>query len=153
MKELIESINEIVKYGLNSNISELTKEQNLEKNLISIYQLFFELEYNFDETEYVEFEDKKSLDIEKNIKSNFPTLGFYNTFINFTEVPINENNLALGDAFDDLSDIIIDLLEVKWRLENNSYNDGIWFFKFIFKNHTKSHILGLLNYLNEKNNL
>ena len=40
MKELIESINEIVKYGLESNISELEKVQNLEKNLIIFYKLF-----------------------------------------------------------------------------------------------------------------
>ena len=149
MKELIESINEIVKYGLESNISELEKVQNLEKNLIIFYKLYFEFEDKFDETEYSEFDSSKFLNIEENIKSNFPTIGFYNTFIDLTKVPTTESNCALGDAFDDLLDIIKDILEIKWRLENNSYDNGIWFFKFIFKKHTKQHILGLLNYLNE----
>lgn len=149
MKELIQSINQIIKYALKSNIAELEKEQNLEKNLIIIYKLYFEFEYNFDEVKYSEFDITKFLNIEDNIKSNFPTIGFYNTFIDLTKVPTTESNCALGDAFDDLFDIIKDLLEIKWRLENNSYDDGIWYFKFIFKNHTKQHILGLLHYLNE----
>ena len=66
MKELIESINEIVKYGLESNISELEKVQNLEKNLIIFYKLYFEFEDKFDETEYSEFDSSKFLNIEEN---------------------------------------------------------------------------------------
>lgn len=45
---------------------------------------------------------------------------------------------AIGDAIDDLSDIIIDLLEIKGRIENNSLADGIWFFE-------------LLNFMKQKN--
>ena len=32
----------------------------------------------------------------------------------------NFKDMAIGDAIDDLSDIIIDLLEIKWRIESNS---------------------------------
>lgn len=62
----------------------------------------------------------------------------------------NKTENTLGDAVDDLLDIIKDLLEVKWRIENNSLDDGVWFFKFIFRSHTQQHILDLLNYIKQK---
>lgn len=46
-----------------------------------------------------------------------------------------------------MTDIIYDLLEVKWRIEHNSLKDGLWYFKFIFQEHTKQHILDLLNFM------
>ena len=58
---------------------------------------------------------------------------------------------AIGDAIDDLTDIIIDLSEIKWRIENNSLADGLWFFELIFYAHTQQHILDLLNYMKQKN--
>ena len=50
-----------------------------------------------------------------------------------------------------LTDIITDLFEIKWRLENNSLADGLWYFELIFKGHTQLHILDLLNYMKQKN--
>ncbi len=151
MEELLKIIRNITKYGLESNISE--KENDLEHHLIQIYNSYFQYNYNFDENEYSKFDNSNYQNIQENIKSNFPEFGFYNVVLNPSNIVNAEVEVVLGDAIDDLSDIIIDLLEVKWRLENNSYDDGIWFFKFIFTNHTKSHILGLLNYLNKKENL
>jgi hypothetical protein len=74
----------------------------------------------------------------------------YKTILDIEEID-NLKDVSIGDAVDDLSDIIIDLLEIKWRIENNSLADGLWFFEFIFNNHTKLHILELLNYLKRKN--
>lgn len=146
MKKLIEKINNINKYGLESNISQ--KAIDLEYHLIQIYNSFFDYDYNFDETEYDKFDNSNYQNIQENIKSNFPEFGFYNIVLNPKD-NISGAEIVLGDAIDDLNDIIIDLLEVKWRLENNSFDDGIWYFKFIFENHTKFHILGLLNYLHK----
>jgi len=141
-------INNVTKYGLQSNICE--KEKDLEHHLIQIYNSYFQYGYDFDENEYSKFDNSNHQNIQENIKSNFPEFGFYNVILNPFDIVDSKMEIVLCDAIDDLNDIILDLLEVKWRLENNSYNDGIWFFKFIFTNHTKSHILNLLNYLNKK---
>ena len=45
MRELIPTINEIVKYGLHLNLTVTDKEKLLEKNLVKIYSLYFDIEY------------------------------------------------------------------------------------------------------------
>ena len=67
-----------------------------------------------------------------------------------TEKVLDDPENAIGDAIDDLSDIIYDLLEVKWRKENNSENDACFFFELLFSNHIQEHLLGLLNYMKNK---
>lgn len=150
MKELIQNINEVVKYGLNLNIDDTDKEQNLEQSLVKIYHSYFDYSYEFDQSEYGDFDKSQFPNILENIKSNFPDFHFYNIHLSLTKTPNSSKNQALGDAIDDLYDIIFDLLETKWRLENNSYDDGVWFFKFIFESHTKQHVIDLLSYLNQK---
>ncbi len=36
-----------------------------------------------------------------------------------------------GDAVDDLSDIIKDLKQINWRLQNTSYLDTIWYVELL----------------------
>lgn len=146
MEELISTINEIVKYGLNPNLNDVNKEELLEKHLVKVYGTYFEISNESDDADYPIF--KKSLfpNIRQNIEGNFPNFGFYKTVIDiydFTSIV----EYGTGDANDDLTDIIYDLLEVKWRIEHNSLKDGLWYFKFIFQEHTKQHILDLLNFM------
>lgn len=140
-RALISAINSITQFGLQADLILSNKSELLEKSLIKIYNLYFELEYVFDETDYPEFDKSEFLDIRENIISNFPKFGYYKT-LDKTE------NILVGDAVDDLSDIVFDILEVNWRIENNSLDDGIWYFKFVFETHTKQHILDLLTYIN-----
>jgi hypothetical protein len=150
MKDLITTIDEIIKYGLQSNIIESNKEKELEKNLVKLYYLYFDINYEFDENEYLEFDIQKFSNIKDNLKTNFGNFGFYKTILDINDID-NIEDSALGDATDDLLDIIKDLLEIKWRIDNNSLADGLWYFEFIFKTHTQQHILDLLNYLKQKN--
>jgi hypothetical protein len=150
MKELIPTINEIVKYGLQPNLTVTNKEKMLEKDLVKIYNLYFDIKFDFDETDYPDY-DKLSLpNIRQNIETNFKDFGFYKTILDIKDIDNLQDN-AIGDATDDLSDIITDLLEIKWRIENNSMADGLWFFELIFYNHTQQHIIDLLNYMKQKN--
>ena len=149
MEELLSTIDEIVKFGLFPKLKDENKNELLEKNLIKIYSLYFEVNYNFDENNYEEFDIKKFPNIRQNVESNFENFGFYKMLLDINDFE-NKIENTLGDAVDDLLDIIKDLLEVKWRIENNSLDDGIWFFKFIFKSHTQQHILDLLNYIKQK---
>lgn len=149
-KILISTINEIIKYGVNPNLKMENEELKLEKNLVKIYDLFFEINYEFDDTDYGEFETTQLTDIRSNIESNFKNFGLYKTLVDIQN--INDiSTCAIGDAIDNLSDITIDLSEIKWRLENNSINDGLWFFELCFRSHMQQHILSLLNYMKNLN--
>ncbi|WP_448606844.1 DUF5063 domain-containing protein [Paenimyroides ceti] len=150
MKELIPTIKEIVKYGLQPNLDVADKEKLLEKNLVKLYSLYFDIEFEFDEREYSEFDKNKYSQIRKNVMSNFPELSLYKTTFDINDIDYLTDN-TIGDAFDDLTDIMIDLLEIKWRIENNSLADGLWFFELIFYSHTQQHILDLLNFIKQKN--
>ena len=150
MTELIPTINEIVKYGLHPNLTVTDKEKLLERNLVKIYDLYFDIEYEFDNTDFPDFDKLQLPDIRQNVSSNFKDYGFYKTILDINNID-NLTDYAIGDAIDDISDIIIDLLEIKWRIENNSLADGLWFFELTFYSHTQQHILDLLNYMKQKN--
>ena len=150
MTELIPTINEIVKYGLQPNLTVTDKEKLLERHLVKIYDLYFDIEYKFDETDYPDFDKTQFPDIIQNVTSNFKDFGFYKTILDINDIDNLKDN-SIGDAIDDLSDIIADLLEIKWRIENNSLADGLWFFELIFYSHTQQHILDLLNFMKQKN--
>ncbi len=150
MENLIPTINEIVKYGLKPNLTIADKEKLLEKNLIKFYGLYFQIEYEFEATEYPNFGRTLFPNIRKNVETNFVDFGLYKTVLDINDLN-NFGDIALQDAIDDLTDIIHDLLEIKWRLENNSLVEGLWYFEFIFKGHTQQHILDLLNFMKHKN--
>jgi hypothetical protein len=150
MTELIPTINEIVKYGLQPNLTVVDKEKLLERHLVKIYDLYFDIEYKFDETDFPEFDKSQLPDIRQNVSSNFKDFRFYKTILDINDIENLKDN-AIGDAIDDLSDIIADLLEIKWRIENNSMADGLWYFQLIFYSHTQQHILDLLNFMKQKN--
>ncbi len=151
MKELILTIDEIAKYSLKPNIYFENKEKDLEKNLVKFYNFYFEIKFEFDEKDYPDFDETELPNLIENIKSNFRNFGFYKTILDINETN-DTSDVAFGDAIDDLVDISKDLLEIKWRIQNTSLNDGLWFFDFIFKSHTKQHILDLLNYLEQIEN-
>jgi hypothetical protein len=151
MKELIPIINEIVKYGLEPDLDVSDKINDLEKNLVKIYALYFDIDDEFDEKEYADSDIMEFVNIRKNVETNFKQFGFYNTFLDIFEL-VEPDNQAIGDAIDDLADIIKDLLVIKWKIENNSLNDGLSFFKFIFHEHTQQHTLDLLNYMKQLEN-
>lgn len=150
MNETIEIINEITKYGLIPNLDIEDRETKLEENLVKIYSKYFEIEYKYDDNEYPEFSKIKLPNIIENVRSNFPQFGFYNKVLDCHVLSENTNN-AMGDSIDDLADIIFDLLEIKWRAENNSEQDALWFFELIFRSHTQQHIISLLNFMKSKN--
>ena len=150
MTDLIPIINEIIKYGLEPNLVEPHKEKLLERNLCNIYDMHFEISYEFDETEFQDFDKSIYSEVRRNVTSNFKDFGLYKIILDLDDLT-KSMEVGIGDATDDLSDIIIDLLEIKWRIENNSLEDGLWFFEIIFNSHTKKHVRDLLDFMKNKN--
>jgi len=108
------------------------------------------VETEFDENDY---EEPINLDydgIRSIVTEHFPDLGWYHSV--WESHKINEDpELVTEDSIDDLTDIIKDLIEVQWRLENNSEKDGLYQFEFLMKHHSKQHLVNLLKYLKDKN--
>ncbi len=151
MEELIKIVNEIIKYGLTPNVEIEDKERNLEMNLVKLYSKYFEINYKLDDNDYEDFDKRRIYpNVIENVKSNFKDFGWYHSILNLEEI-LKEPETGTGDAIDDLSDIIYDLLEIKWRKENNSENDALRFFELMFYSHTQQHLIDLLNYMKNKN--
>lgn len=138
MTELLEIIDEIVKFGLQPNLTVPDRDKILERSLIKIYSFYFDISYQFDNTDYPDFNKSDLPNIRHNVETNFPEFGFYKTVLDYDDID-NVKECGIGDAIDDLTDIINDLLEIKWRIENNSLADGLWFFELIFKGHTAAY--------------
>ncbi|TVZ10483.1 hypothetical protein JM80_3033 [Cellulophaga sp. RHA_52] len=150
MNELINIINEITKYGLNPNLEHRDKEKDLEKYLVEFYAQYFNIRYVFDKKDYEDYEYAGQNKIRENVISNFPSFGLYHNLSELNKIE-NKADLVVGDAVDDLTDIILDLLEIKWRAETNSESDAWWYFELIFYSHTQQHLIDLLNFMKHKN--
>jgi flagellin-specific chaperone FliS len=123
--------------------SEDEKINKLENELIDLYKLCLNLEA------------KQSKDLKKNFKhdeiyaivgKNFPSFGYYNDTLEIND-NIGESEHIVGDAVDDLTDIIISLKE---SLSFSKEKDVIGHLKLNFEFHIKEHIINLLRYINSK---
>ncbi len=144
---MIETINEIVKYGLERYPGDDFLERDLEKQLVKLHLLAIDLGEYSDDTEYGHFDIRKLYpNVRSHVSSNFKDFGFYHAVVDIKAVA-NDPTLVIGDAIDDLSDIIYDLLEVKRRIDYNSKEDAWTFFHEIYHIHTKHHLINLIKYL------
>jgi hypothetical protein len=150
LKDLIHIIDRIAKYGLNTELDIENKETDLEQNLVELYSYSFKINFKFDESDHPDFDKTQFPDVADNVRKNFPDFGLYHSILNSNEIS-KDAETATGDAVDDLSDIIYDILEIKWRIENNSQADGLWYFELIFNSHTQQHLIDLLNFMKSKN--
>jgi hypothetical protein len=76
----------------------------------------------------------------------FPSFGYYSVPDDITKQS-NETELLVGDALDDIVDIVRDLQAVKWRWEHTNEQDALWHFDFGYKTHWGKHLRCLQLYL------
>ncbi len=149
MHPLLHTIESIIQWGITPKLPVENKALLLKKSLLLLYREYLNLEEDLfdDEIEYPEAPEFNFEKISITIRSNFPELGFYQNVTDPFDLERPDN--ILGDANDDLSDIIKDLMEVQWRFQNNSEMDAIWYFEFIMRNHSERHIVNLLKTLKD----
>jgi hypothetical protein len=80
------------------------------------------------------------------VSERFPSLGFYNVVVDVTE-KLSETELAVGDAVDDLADIVDQLKAVSWCFEHTSANDALWHLWDSYVFHWGEHLRYLQLYL------
>ncbi|MGV6831675.1 MAG: DUF5063 domain-containing protein [bacterium] len=107
------------------------------------------MEFEFDEKEYYEEPNFDYNEIKENVKSNFPDFGWYSMVLDLNKMEPNVE-IGIGDALDDLTDIIKDLLVVKWKMDNTSEMDALWEFEFSMRTHSEHHLIDLVKFIKEK---
>ncbi|MCC4212887.1 DUF5063 domain-containing protein [Leeuwenhoekiella parthenopeia] len=145
MEAFLNLIQRITQYGTET-IVDPDKPLALKKALVDLYALYVNLEPSFDERLYEEIERLDYGLVYAHVKVNFPELMEYHQIdeiFEFYKTP----EILTGDAIDDLSDLIIDLSEVAWRLQNTSLDDALWYFNTLMRIHSEEHLLNLLGYL------
>ena len=150
MSELRKLIDKITEFGINPKVELTNKTDVLKKLLVGIYSEYLNLEFEFDGKDYKEEPNFDYDEILKNVKSNFPDFGWYSSILDSNKMEPNIEN-GIGDELDDLSDIIKDLLIVKWKMENTSMEDALWQFKFSMQSHSEQHLVDLLKRIKERN--
>ena len=84
--------------------------------------------------------------IRKAVESAFPDWGFYNVAGEITQ-NIGECEIHIGDAIDDVTDIINDLKMVYWSYQNESEEMATWHLLDSFNNHWRAHMRSLQFYV------
>ncbi|WP_442846586.1 DUF5063 domain-containing protein [Leeuwenhoekiella sp. H156] len=145
MEAFLNLIQRITQYGTET-IAKPDKPLALKKALVDLYALYVNLEPSFDERLYEEIERMDYGLVYAHVKVNFPEFHDYAQLAQFLD-PNQKPEILTGDAIDDLSDLIIDLSEVAWRLQNTSLDDALWYFNTLMRVHSEEHLLNLLGYL------
>jgi hypothetical protein len=131
MKEIIRKI---VRWG-EKEVHASDKEAELSNQLNELLTLGNDLEYPEDVKECPQPPENSPIPIVKNVTLNFPSFDMY-IYHGGTNHPT-----------DDLFDIVNEMMDVEWYLENASQEKANWYFKFSFDNHWGEHAKGLLWYL------
>lgn len=84
--------------------------------------------------------------IRKAAEVAFPNWGFYNVAGEITQ-NIGECEIHVGDAIDDVTDIINDLKMVYWSYQNEPEEMAIWHLLDSFNNHWRAHMRSLQFYV------
>jgi len=126
-----------------SDLGDLIRE--LDTLVVSTYQPKFE----YDDKDYPDPPNKNYVALREKISSRFPELGFYQTVD--SEISDEESvKILTGDAVDDLVDIIGDLQDVKWFIENTTINNARWHFEFSYRSHWGFHLRELQLFLHRQ---
>ncbi len=142
---LLSLIDSITKWGLHTQLPNDTILEELRRSLAELYLYCINIDYDFDEASYPDSPDVDYNVIRETVAVNFPDFGYYHTLSSLN--PHEEPELHMGDAIDDLTDIICDLLCTRWRYESNGEMDALWFLEFKFIFHFEQHIIDLLHYI------
>lgn len=145
-------IDRLTEFGVNPDVDTADKVKTLKKLLVEIYAEYLNVEVDFDKESYEEEPNFEYNAVRKNVKSNFPDFDWYSIILDQNKM-IPDIEVAIGDAIDDLTDIIKDMLVIKWRMENTSEMNAVWHFEFLMRAHSEQHLVALLKYLKNKRSL
>ncbi len=80
------------------------------------------------------------------MNERFPYMGYYNAVTRVTE-DVGSDSASVGDAIDDIADIVGDLSDYLWRVEHTSAADAVWHLDQTYRYHWGLHARWLQLYL------
>jgi hypothetical protein len=144
MKELWKTIREIVALVESENHEPEENEKRvlflLDKIAFLIHEAKPEEEYEGDEIPETDY-----MTLRKEVEGRFPNWGYYNSAKDVTQ-NIAETSITVGDAIDDLTDIVSDLKAVLWCLDNENENNALWQLQDSYSGHWREHMFNLRLY-------
>ena len=150
MNKIRNLIYRITEFGTHPSVESKDKIKEIQRLLVEVYAMYLNLQVDVDINDYGEVPDVDYNTIRKNAEANFPEFGLYHSL--WESHKLNKDpDVVTGDAIDDISDIIKDLLEVKWRFENTSEQDALWTFQNLMRIHSEQHLVDFLKYLKDLN--
>lgn len=99
-----------------------------------------------DDSDYPDPPEKEYKKTRELVSAAFPDFGFYNLPDTVLE-DIGGSKVMVGDAIDDITDIVDEFTEVLWRHEHTSAEDAIWHLRFGYTSHWGRHMRDLQFYL------
>ena len=84
--------------------------------------------------------------VSKATQIRFPDWGYYNVCADIS-VKIAETEVLVGDAIDDIADIVGELVEVQWIFDNQTHTHALWHLSFGYRYHWREHLLNLKLYV------
>jgi len=149
LNKIQDLINRITEFGTNPNVESENKTDEIQKLLAALYSEFLNLNAEFDDGNFDDEPDFDYETIKKNVEANFPEFGWYHSVWECHKI-IADADLVTSDSIDDITDIIKDLLEVKWCFENTSEKNAKWHFYDLMRIHSEQHVVNFLKYIKDK---
>lgn len=108
--------------------------------------LVYACQFEFDGTDYPDPPSRNYQEIRSAIEIKFPELGFYKT-AGYDDDFECTDDILVGDAIDDVTDIVGDLLEIEWYFANTSEADALWHLETSYRGHWGNHLREVQLYL------
>jgi Domain of unknown function (DUF5063) len=104
------------------------------------------IDFQFDEIDYPENPAQDYKRLRQLAEQRFPDFGYYNMPDCVTD-KIAGSAIIVGDAFDDVADIALDMHEIAWCWAHTSPENALWHFQFGYESHWGDHLRCLQIYI------
>lgn len=148
LKKELFGVYEAIFAVLHSTCEEALAKTQLVKALDSLAHFYHFVDYEFDPKDYPKAPPNNDAKTRELVAHRFPSFGFYNVAESISD-QVGESSCHIGDAVDDLTDILNDLARVIWLADNTSLNNALFHFECGYKTHWGLHLRQLQLYLHD----
>lgn len=113
---------------------------------LELFTLRIDLDSGFDIDPDQEYERLDYNDLRKELSKRFPELGYYHSVLNRLKVS-EQPDQAIGDALDDLCDVVIDVAMAEQAFLADDSSNALWELRLSYDTHWARHLVALKLYL------
>jgi Domain of unknown function (DUF5063) len=143
-----QTISEFIETVESSGLQDLDRRQLLIKSLDKLAYCYWLVPNSYELGDEVPIVPKFSV-LYDLISKHFSTFGIYidQAKADYSKMDLAEPPLAIGDAVDDLTDVLHDMHAVAWHFSNGQKEVALATFRFGFMSHWGMHLRSLQAYL------